>query len=67
MQENTSSSKKHYLSKMDLVKISLADLPEVMLSWLVELLAEEGAELILLEVGEGGGGRPAWKRRERLE
>ena len=36
-----------------------ADLEEAILSWLVELLAEEGAELILLEAGDGGGGRPA--------
>ena len=26
----------------------------------MELLAEEGTELALLEAGEGGGGRPAW-------
>lgn len=34
-------------------------LPDSMLSWLVELLADEGAELILLAVGEGRGGSPA--------
>jgi len=34
-------------------------LPDSMLSWLVELLADEGAELILLGAGEGGGGSPA--------
>ena len=38
-------------------------LPDSMLSWLVELLAYEGAELILLAVGEGGGGRPAWNKK----
>lgn len=47
------------------VEVGVADcrevelLAEAMLSCEVELLAEEGAELILLEAGEGGGGRPA--------
>ncbi len=40
-------------------------LAEVMLSWEVELLAEEGAELILLDAGEGGWGRPACGARRQ--
>ncbi len=48
-----------------IVAVGVADwremelLAEPMLSCEVELLAEEGAELIRLEAGEGGGGRPA--------
>ena len=33
---------------------------EVVLNWLVELLALVGRELVLLPDGEGGGGRPTW-------
>ena len=34
-------------------------LPESILIWLIELLADEGTELARLPVGEGGGGRLA--------
>ena len=45
--------------QLDLVYTYLAD--DSALSWLMELRADERAEPVLLAVGEGGGGSPAWE------